>query len=266
MRRSNTLSLALTLVLAAMLGFAPGMLAKQEEEQEPIPDPAPSFEDIFVTCDGERCEDGDIDIGRQRTYDVEFGPAAYVPELTYDEAIVVLVLDGTLAFRVQTRDVIVDPRGIAGDAADKEITMLTTDVEVPFGGTPSSLNATPADQPIYSVDDTKDADCSRDPVGPLLDLCLLNPTQFADKKTFVQLEKDDIVYLPAGSSCFICNITDVSHEDSKSGSPARMQVWAPGRDFSWKELSQRDNSLRMPTEQGSSRIVGWMFNPGSRCN
>jgi hypothetical protein len=266
MRRSTTFSLTLTLVLVAMLGFAPGMLAKQEQEGTPIPDPAPSFEDIFVTCNGEKCEDEAIEIGRQRTYDVEFGPAAYVPELTYDEAIVVLVLEGTLAFRVQTRDVIVDPQGIGGDAADNEIRMLTTDVPVPFGGTPSSLNASPANQPIYSADDTIEADCSRDPAGPLLDLCLLNPTQFADQMTFVQLEKDDIVYLPAGSSCFICNITDVSHEDSESGSSARVQVWAPGRNFSWKELSQRDNSLRMPAEQGSGRIVGWMFNPGSRCN
>jgi len=251
--------LALTLVLVAMLGFAPGMLAKQEGT--PIPDPAPSFEDILVTCDGQTCEN--IDSG-QRTYDVEFRPAAYVPELTYDEAIVVLVLEGTLAFRVQTGDVIVDPQGIAGDAANNQITILTTDVAVPFGGTPSTV---PADQqPIYSVDNTKDADCSRPPAGPLQDLCLLNPTQFADQMTFVQLEKDDIVYLPAGSSCFICNITDVTHADPQSGSSARVQVWAPGRDFSWNVLSQQDNSLFTPAEQGSGRILGWMFNPGSRCN
>jgi len=260
MRRSTTLPLALTLVLVAMLGFAQGMLAKQEAE--PIPDPAPSFEDIFVTCDGQTCEN--IDRG-QRTYDVEFGPAAYVPELTYNEAIVVLVQEGTLAFRVQTGDVIVDSQGIGGNQAPNEITILTTDVPVPFGGTPSAV---PDDQqPIYSANgQMSDADCSRDPQGPLLDLCLLNPTQFADEMTFVQLEKDDIVYLPAGSSCFVCNITDVTHEDPESGTPAKVQVWAPGQDFSWNVGSQQDNSLSMPITQDSGRFVGWMFNPGSRCN
>jgi hypothetical protein len=253
-RRSTTLSLALTLVLVAMLGFAPGMLAKQEGE--PIPDPEPSFEDILVTCNGGECES----VEGQQTYDVEFLPGAYVPELTYDEAIVVLVLEGALAFRVQTGDVIVDPQGNAGDQASDEITILTTDVPVPFGETPSKASP----QPVYSANGPmSDDDCSR---GSLLDLCLLNPTQFADQMTFVQLEKDDIVYLPAGSSCFICNITDVSPGDPESGSPARVQVWAPGRDFTWHELSQQDNSLRMPTTEGAGRIVGWMLNPGSRCN
>jgi hypothetical protein len=240
-----------------MLGFAPGMLAKQEGE--PIPDPDPSFEDILVTCNGGECES----VEGQQTYDVEFLPGAYVPELapevTDDEVIVVRVLEGTLAFRVQTGDVIVDPQGIGGDAASNQIAILTTDVAVPFGETPSKASP----QPVYSANGSmSDDDCSR---GPLLDLCLLNPTQFADQMTFVQLEQDDIVYLPAGSTCFICNITDVIPGDPESGSPARVQIWAPGSEFSWYELSQRDNSLRMPTE-GSGRILGWMLNPGGRCN
>jgi hypothetical protein len=263
MRRATTLPLALTLVLVAMLGFAPGMLAKQEET--PIPDPAPSFEDIFVTCDVGECE---LVEGRQQTYTVDFAQHSYIPELapdvTADEVIVVRVLKGTLAFRVQTADVIVDPQGT-------EISMLTTfdndgiPVTVPFGQTPSMV---PDDkQPEYIVDPTKVAECSQ---GPLQDLCLLNPTQFADQMTFVQLEQDYIVYLPAGSTCFICNVTDTNPDDQESGdTPAKVQVWAPGSGFSWFERSQEENSnatQATPSVQGSSRIVGWMFNPGSRCN
>jgi len=272
MRRSTTLSLALTLVLVAMLGFAPGMLAKQEGQ--PIPDPDPSFEDIFVTCNDQRCEN----VEGMQTYDVDFAPHSYIPELepdvTADEVIVVRVLEGTLAFRVQTGDVIVDPQGTGGVQAPTEIRMLTTfandgtPVTVPFGQSPSTVPD--AEQPEYLVDPTKVADCSRDPQGPLQDLCLLNPAQFADEMTFVQLEPDDIVYLPAGSTCFICNVTDTTPADQESGdAPARVQVWAPGSRFSWYERSQEVHPIETqatPVMQGPGRVVGWMFNPGSRCN
>jgi hypothetical protein len=262
MRRSTALSSVLTI---GMLGFVPGVLAKQDAT--PIPDPAPSFEDIIVTCDGQACRPVD---GMQ-TYNVEFNAAAYVPEKTYDEAIVVLVLEGQLAFRVQTGDVIFDPVGIGGPGASNAVKILKTDITVPFGGTPSTALTQPQYQDLGGT--MTDAECSR---PPLTNLCRLDPAKFADQQTFVLLEKDDIVYLPAGSSCFICNTTDVTHGDPSSGSPARALVWAPGPSgpqgesgFSWYVGSKADNPDGLsatPSARKSGQIVDWMFNPGSRCN
>src|SRR5690242_1192733 len=180
MRRSTALSSVLTLVLIGMLGFVPGVLAKQDAT--PIPDPAPSFEDIIVTCDGQACRPVD---GMQ-TYNVEFNAAAYVPEKTYDEAIVVLVLEGQLAFRVQTGDVIFDPVGIGGPGASHAVKILKTDITVPFGGTPSTALTQPQYQDLGGT--MTDAECSR---PPLTNLCRLDPAKFADQQTFVLLEKDD---------------------------------------------------------------------------
>jgi len=258
--------LTLTVILIAMLGLAPSILAKQQEET--ISDPAPSFEDILVSCGGEACSN----VEGMQTYTVDFLPHSYIPEQPYNEAIVVLVQEGTLAFRVQTGDVIVDPQGIDGDAASNEIRWLkTTDKSgnpqtVPFGQSPSAI---PDDQqPIYNQGDPLTAEeCSR---GPLVDLCLLNPELFRDEMTFVQLEKGDIVYLPAGSSCFICNVTDTNPADQESGdAPAKVLVWAPGSNFSWYVGSRQDNSLGTQGTskmQGAGRTLGWMLNPGSRCN
>jgi hypothetical protein len=269
MRLRATLPFALVLVLVAALSTAPGLLAQQGGTPTPTLDPAPTpnFEDIFVTCGGRPCEDVEGEL--QQTYDVEFRPHAYVPELTYEEAMVVMVVEGSLAFRVQSNDVIVDPRGNGGDLASDQITLLkTTDnegdpVTVPFGQSPSTV--APDQQPKYNDNGTmSDADCSRDPAGPLQDLCLLNPMLFADEMTFVKLEPGDITYLPAGSTCFFCNVTDAGV------TPAKVEVWAPGKDFSWYDESQNSNATTAATPsaqaQGLHDFRSWILNPGSSCN
>ena len=248
MRNRNISSFALILGLIATLGTTPGLLA--QEGEPPIPDPDPNFDDIEITCNGEQCDD----VGGRRIYEVDFLPTAYIPEQTYPEAMVVLVVEGELAFRVQSNDVIVDPQGNEGEPST-EIPLLVTDQVVAFGQSPK--DASP--QPIYSDNGTlSDAECSRPSIE---DLCLLDPAKFSDQVTFVKLEAGDIVYLPAGSTCFFCNVTDTGDEH------ARVLVWAPGTDFSWYEQGQLFTpDSRLIQGQGLRETRGWMLNPGSPCH
>ncbi len=247
MRRGITLSIALILGVTLAFGITPGLLAKQGV----ILDEDPNFEDIIVNCgDGELCPD----LEGFQTYDVLFLDAAYVPELTYTEAMVVMVVQGELAFRVQSDDVIIDPQGAEGEARGNELALLHTDVPVEFGEPPRDASR----QPVYSdAGIFSDSDCSRPTVQ---DLCLLSPEQFADQTTFVKLVPGNIVYLPAGSTCFFCNVTSTGDLE------ARVVVWTQGSDFSWYVQSLADNPTPSAHRQELHDVQGWMFNPGSRCH
>src|SRR3546814_19985079 len=73
---------------------------------------------IIVNCgDGELCPD----LEGFQTYDVLFLDAAYVPELTYTEAMVVMVVQGELAFRVQSDDVIVRKSVVEGKSGSVRV-------------------------------------------------------------------------------------------------------------------------------------------------
>src|SRR5829696_3216909 len=111
MRRSNSIFLAVTLALAVVVGTAPGLLARQDQELDPELD----YEGIEIFCgfteEGamKPCEGVD---GFQ-TYDVRFDLGAYIPEETIGltHALVVKVDAGSLAFRTQSNDVIIDSQG-----------------------------------------------------------------------------------------------------------------------------------------------------------
>jgi hypothetical protein len=265
MRRRTRLSIALILGLIASINLTPVTLAMQGEDQES------DFADIAVTCDGEQCNyPDDADPNARRNYEVVFLPTAYVPERAYPEALVVKVIQGELAFRVQSDDVIVDPQGDAGDEQGIDIPLLETTDPVPFGQPPSTLSPLP----VYNDTGTSisDADCSR---PPLQGLCLLPPELFADQQTFIELSAGDIVYLPAGSTCFFCNVSGaVVGDPDTEATPAaaedqiaEVQVWGVRSFFSWDSNSPSMAS-GTPTAQGQDlqNIRAWRFNPGSPCH
>jgi hypothetical protein len=266
MRRSNSIFLAVTLALAVVVGTAPGLLARQDQELDPED---LDYEGIHVFCgftdEGARrsCEE----VEGFQTYDVLFDRGAYIPEQTTEHALVVKVEAGSLAFRTRTHDVIIDSQG-------NPIELYTADPSYGFGTPPNTLTPEPGYTPVPPPDDVlSDSQCFRTP--PEQKLCRLDPGVFANGDQFVRLDVGDIVYLPAGSDCFLCNTTDIGDgveefEDQGNGKVAvKVQVWAPGSDFAWYKGSLKFNSSETqgtPTTQGSGRIVGWMFNPGSRCH
>jgi hypothetical protein len=251
LRRSNSIFLAVTLALIVVVGTAPGLLARQDQASDPELD----YEGIEVFCGltedkvQKPCEEVD---GFQ-TYDVWFDPGHYIPEQTIRHALVVKVDAGSLAFRVRSDDVIVDSQG-------NPIELFTADPSYGFGTPPNTLTPVPGYTPVPLHETLSDSDCFRTPPQKL---CRLDPDLFAAGDQFVRLDVGDIVYLPAGSTCFLCNTTDFDDQ------VAKVQVWAPGRDFAWYEGSLAFNSSETqgtPTMQGSGSAVGWMFNPGGRCN
>src|SRR5215204_5639901 len=99
MRRFTRWALALAFVLIAAMGMTSSVLG-----QDPTVDEEGTFEGISVTCGGEGCQNVD---GMQ-TYTVTFERGAYIPEKTYGQPMVVTVMSGTLAFRVQSTVVFID--------------------------------------------------------------------------------------------------------------------------------------------------------------
>jgi hypothetical protein len=252
MRRRNTLSLALILVLVAMLGMASGVLAKQSAE--PIVDTTSKFDKVTVNCGELPCDQIEA---VQKTYYVTFQPTAYIPENTYEEAMVVLVTKGTLAFRVQSPDVFIDPQGNEIQLLEPRDPVTHAILPVDLGQPPKDMVPQPVFEPVGPIDP---AGCSSPTVQ---NLCLLDPGLFQDGTRFAQLVAGDIVYLPAKSTCFFCNTTETGDQQ------AEVLVWAPGTGFDWYEQSLIDNALGgtgTPTTQGSGRIVGWMLNPGAPCH
>jgi hypothetical protein len=245
MRRRMSLSFVLAFGFAVTLGMAPAMLARQGE---------PDWSDIEVTCGGERC----VEVDGYQTYGVALADSAFFPEVTYDTTIVVRIVEGALAFRVAPRatDVMVEPAG-------NGIPILQTNVRVPFG----QLTA-PSPTPTFT-NTGRSLSASQCSVPPHRNLCRLDPNQFRNMVTFVQLGTDDIVYIPASSMCFVCNVTGIAGTPGTVDNAARVEIWAPGNEGTWYEVSQ--NQALGPTqtrleEQELHDISAWMLNPGSPCH
>jgi hypothetical protein len=196
MRNRTALSFALILGLVAALGLSPTLIAAQETDQGSL------FSDgVDVTLDKTDKANG------QKTQAIiaTFEAQAYAPERTNPEAMVVKVLKGTLAFRVQSPDVVLDAQG-------NEIQLVTSKSPIGFGQAPSATPAT----------GNNDPDVRFSPGGPMptstcsqtvSSFCALNPATFSDLVTFVVLESGYTVFLPAGSTCFFCNVTPTSAGD-----------------------------------------------------
>jgi hypothetical protein len=191
---------------------------------------------------------------------------AYIPERFNSQAMVVKVLAGRFAFRVQGPGVIVDPQG-----QDLERVKATEPNGAP---NPIELGANPnAGRPRTYADDGS-FDCGLELHGHTL--CELDPTEFKSGEKFVRLDPGDTVFLPDNSTCFLCNterIDPTTGEIVESGGvPAELLIWTPATGFDeiGGELDSAANAMASlpqgtPTTQGSGRILGWMFNPGSNC-
>jgi hypothetical protein len=254
MRRRTSLSIWLILGLVAVLGTAPSILAKQGG-------------DVRIDMDSS-FEDG-INIERVDNPDVEASTftfvedAAYIPERTTDaEAIAVKVLAGTLAFRVQSPNVIIDPQG-------KEIQLVHTQPEIPLGEPPMNIvSPSPSFSPGGPLMDVANA-CSGD--IPTNTLCELNPSLFANGDTFVLLEPGYAVYLPPFSTCFFCNVTTVipPADPDLQGSQARLLVWASDSEIAkWSDPNSASTDPEYTAVQGQRlhEIRSWAINPGSPCH
>jgi hypothetical protein len=237
MRRRTSLSLALILGFVTVLGSAPAVLGQEAD-----------WSHIKVTCGDQETPCDTVD-GYQ-TYFVDMESEAYFPEVTYNETMAVRVISGTLAFRVGpgSDDVMVEHTG-------NGIPILVTDIEVPFGQLTD-----PSPIPIFTNTETvlNAEQCSQ---PPLSKLCRLDPSLFENTKTFVQLGETDIVYLPANSMCFVCNISNNQN--------AQLEIWAPGvSGTTWFDAVQSmlgPSPTRLQNQQLPG-VLGWMFNPGSPCH
>jgi len=237
MRRRTSLSFALILGLITVLGSAPAVLGQEAD-----------WGNIRVTCGDKETPCTAVD-GYQ-TYIVDMESEAYFPEVTYNETMAIRVVSGSLAFRVGP-----DANDVMAEHSGNGIPILVTDVEVPFGQLtdPSPLPTFKDTQTVLDA-----TQCSQ---PPLSNLCRLDPSLFADTKTFVQLGETDIVYLPANSMCFVCNISNNQN--------AILEIWAPGTSGStWFDAVQMMVGP-IPTRlqnQELRNVRGWMFNPGSPCH
>ena len=250
MRRRTILSFILIAGFLAMLGMAPAMLARQGQE--------PDWSEIQVGCGVEFSECPEVD-GNQ-TYTVGLSDSAYFPEIPYPETMVVKVMSGTLAFRTSGPGVVVEFQR-------NELFRRVSDVPLPFGTPANTLNPLPN----YDQGDALNSgDCSNSQLGTE---CILNPAVFADEMTFVELLEGDIVYVPANSTCFFCNITGIDSPGTvvPGNNAAVVQVWAPGQQgTTWFDLSQTNHMQG----QAPARLEGqklhdvsaWMLNPGSPCH
>jgi len=231
---------AVTLSLIALLGLAPGILAKQEQQGPIFEDDESSFsEGITVTPLDEGSDQFQV-------FNVDFDAGAYIPERTYPESMVIKIQSGTFAFRVQS-EVIVDPQG-------EDLVVLEADPAIPLGSNPDDnhLNR------VFTPNPT---------VVPLCqgiqgqELCLLDPDVLGEN--LVELKTGYAVYLPDNSTCFICNSTLTGDET------ASLLVWAPSSGFSWHDLDAANLSSRPRTmlveDPGLQPTRGWMFNPGTNC-
>jgi hypothetical protein len=185
---------------------------------------------------------------------------AYIPERFNSQAMVVKVLAGRFAFRVQGPNVIVDPQG--------------QPLERVKASTPIGLGANPnAGTPRTYADDGS-FDCGLELHGHTF--CQLDPAEFKSGEKFVRLDPGDTVFLPDNSTCFLCNterIDPTTGEIVESGGvPAELLIWTPATGFDeiGGELDSAANAMASlpqgtPTTQGSGRILGWAFNPASNC-
>jgi hypothetical protein len=278
MRHHINVSLALILGLVAALNTTP-LLAMQEAERcEPRERVG---EQVFrQDCDSNFSEGLEIAAGpagrspeAEQIYAVRFTgeqaheTGAYIPERFNSEAMVVRVFGGRFAFRVQGPDVIVDPQG-------QPLERLRASIPIRLGENP---NVQAADRGMTrTYNDDGEFRCDLNPQGQRL--CLLDPADFTSGDTFVRLDPGDTVFLPENSTCFLCNTDRIDPTTGKpvpsGGVPAELLIWTPTTGFnqdleraaSAMATSPQDKSRATPTTQRSGRIIGWMFNPGSRCN
>ncbi len=249
MRRRATLPFLFMLGLVFAIGMTPGLLAAQDGTQKL------DFTDVTV-----RPLEGNGTAGKvNRDYNVTLLDGAYIPEAQYPEAMVIKVLDGVLAFRVLTDDVIVDP---AGDVP----TLLTASPPIPPGSDPH--NGTPGR--TFAASGSVQT-CSGSPPNGL---CLINQSVVGqDGDVFVELRPGYTVYLPSNTICFFCNVTGLDLKENKSpisspGNQVVLLVWAPQANFSWLN----GVGVPVPTPSASTQdlhdAVGWtvLRNPGSPCH
>ena len=276
MRRGATLSLAILLGLAATLNPLP-LLAAQEQADEPC-DPAnpevvvPELDLTLIQDCRSDFSDGLEFAGLspsgppevERLYAVRFfgdpaqdvpnpGLGAYIPERYSSQAMVVKVLAGSFAFRTQGPGVIVAPQ-------DQTLGMYFTNLPIGYGTNPNDRN--PGEESVRR-EFTEDGSfpCDLNPSGQAV--CSLDPSRFENGDVFARLDPGDIVYLPDDSTCFVCNTELID------GIPPEVLIWTPATGFNG-DLELATNAMApqesTPTAQGPARIVGWAFNPGSRCN
>ncbi len=206
--------------------------------------------------EAENAEAGTTEAGKEGgTPESGNAVGAYIPERFNSQAMVVKVMAGSFAFRTQGPGVIVAPQ-------DDTLEKYTATASIQLGTDPNLRE--PGDPAIREFHDGGSFPCDLNPPGHAL--CLLEPTEFDDGVTFARLDPGDAVYLPDNSTCFLCNTEQIG------STPAELLIWTPttGLPEIGGELERITNamatpSLGTPTAQGSARIVGWMFNPGSRC-
>jgi hypothetical protein len=182
---------------------------------------------------------------------------AYIPERFNSQAMVVKVMAGYFAFRTQGLGVIVAPQ-------DDALERYEATASIGLGDSPNLREQGDPEIREFIMDDDGPFPCDLNPFGHAL--CLLDPDDFDDKITFVRLDPGDTVYLPDNSTCFLCNTEQIG------STPAELLIWTPSTGVSeiGGELESIANAMATPsagtpTARGSGRIVGWMFNPGSRC-
>ena len=183
---------------------------------------------------------------------------AYIPERFTSQAMVVKVMVGSFAFRTQGPGVIVAPQ-------DNTLEKYAATASIMLGTNPNDRD--PGDPATREFDDsgTLPFPCTLNPSGHAL--CLLDATEFDDGITFARLDPGDTVYLPDNSTCFLCNTEQIG------STPAELLIWTPttGLTEIGGELARITNAMATPqsgstpSAQGSGRILGWAFNPGSRC-
>lgn len=285
MRRHINVSLALVLGLAAALNTTP-LLAMQDDQCAVIEERVQEEFGFQLDCESVFGEDlgvtvtpglaeRSIDEAPYRFYDFQFTgedtgkeTGAYIPERFNSEAMVVSVLSGVFAFRVQNSGVIVDPQG------DQPLERYRASIAIPLGEDPEVQTAERNESRVFEVIDDENFTCDLNlPDGRTV--CLLDQQDVDELKEgeiFVRLDRGDTVYLPANSTCFLCNthrIDSDGREVETGGIPAQLLIWSSTTGFSGAlervAAPSQDNSLGTPATQGSGRIVGWMFNPGSNC-
>jgi hypothetical protein len=180
---------------------------------------------------------------------------AYIPESFNSQAMVVKILAGQFAFRTQGPGVIVAPQ-------DQYLEKYIATASIALGGDPNDRNAGEPATRDFTVGGS--FACDLNPHGNAL--CELRPGEFGDERTFARLDPGDTVYLPDNSTCFLCNSEQIG------STPAEVLIWTPttGAGEIGGELQSIANSMASTSPstsmgQGSGRIVGWMFNPGSNC-
>lgn len=208
MPSKRTRSLALVVVLTAVLGMAPWLITAEGKSSQLAhaghATPSPAAEEGASPETPSQAEEegaglryqhdegaGTDGSGRQRleVYSFVFDDTAYIPERRYPEAMVVQVESGRFSICVGDEDlVIVDP-GFQDDNARRQIPILRE----------SSIDEPSCD--LFSRPDPS-GDVVRTLNGyPCTQLCALPPG-----KT-VRVEEGATVYLPKATTCFWCNVT-----------------------------------------------------------